>query len=135
MGLAADIVVWLNDITVTNDTDFPPTHYQHLPTQTPTRFAWFMISDSSVSGESLGGEPPDTFSIDLEVYTETTIDLENIANALRELNDYDGDFGSGTVQNVEISNQSDDYVPLVDRDDLPAYFSTYRLTLTGYEES
>ncbi len=133
MGLAADLVSWLNSQETESD-DFPPTHYQHLPEKTPDRFAWFMISDSSVSGDSLDGEPPDTFVADLEVYTNSTIDLEEIAKTIANLNDYDGPLGSGTVQLIEIGNQSDDYVPLVDRDDLPTYFCSYRLTLIGYEE-
>ena len=134
MGLASDLITWLNSQSVGSD-DFPPTHYQHLPKQTPERFAWFMISDSSVSGESLTGEPPDTFVVDLEIYTNSTLELEAIAAVISAMNDYSGDLGAGSVQLVEIGNQSDDYVPLVDREDLPAYFSSYRLTLIGYEES
>jgi hypothetical protein len=132
MGLASDLIVWLESQSVGND-DFPPPHYQHLPEQTPDRFCWFMVSDSLVTGDSLDGEPPDTFVVDLEIYTDSTLELEAISAVIAAMNDYSGDLGSGSVQLVEIGNQSDDYVPLVDRDDLPAYFSGYRLTLIGYE--
>ena len=134
MGLPSDLLAWLESQEVDGES-FPPTHYQHLPEKTPDRFAWFMIRDSSVSGDSLDGEPHDTFVIDLEVYTDSTIELEAVGKVMSLLNDYDGEFGAGSVQLVEVGNQSDDYVPLVDRDDLPTYFSGYRLTIIGYEES
>lgn len=134
MGLATDLITWLESQSI-DEEDFPPTHYQHLPQQTPERFAWFMISDSLVSGDSLDGETPDTFIVDLEVYTNSTIELEAVGKVMSLLNDYDGTMGAGSVQLVEVGNQSDDYVPLVDRDDLPTYFSSYRLTIIGYEES
>ena len=126
--IATDFRQWLESIE-----GFPPTHYQHAAESPSKRFAWFIFSGSTLSAETLNiGEPPDTYYADLEIYDDDLEDLQETLDALLARADYRGTFGGGWIEDVLFEDQRDDYVPQVDADSIPQYFTFYRVTLTGY---
>ena len=129
MTIQSDLIAFLNSIE-----GMPPVHYQHMDGNPGDRFVWAIISGSDMIGETLDrGELPDTIYFDLEAYSNSLTDLGEIIELLFTMQDYDGPFGTGEIQDFALSDQRDDYTPLADAETLPKYSANFRLTIIGYE--
>lgn len=129
MSIAEDLVAFLSDVE-----GLAPVHYQHAKQSTEKRFIWFLVAGSDLQGGTLDrGEPPDTIYFDLEIYASDLDDYAAQIEALSSLQDYEGDFGSGSIQDLRIEDQRDDYEPLASGESVPPFNANFRLTIIGYD--
>lgn len=124
--LEQDLLSWLGATTSL------PTFYQHIDTKPPAAFIWVQRNgDNSLDCLDETGEPDEVF-FDIEIYCQTSIDLQTKNRLLRLQRDYRGAIGTGWVDDIAIDDQRDDYEPQASADTLPPLLSAFRLTVSGY---
>lgn len=125
--LEADLVQWLGSVLPGTDV-----FYQHIDRKTPDEFAWVIRSGDDSEDELDGGGEPDRVFFDLEIYARDLTTMQALSQAIRDERDYRGTFGDGYVDDVEITDQIDDYQTRANADSLPEFSTTFRMVVTGY---
>ena len=127
--LENDLIEWLTD------TLGIAAHYQHLDRKPAAEFAWLIRNgDERLDCLDDGPQEPEIVYFDLEIYAQTPARIQQLAQAMREQNDYGGPIGSGggTVADIEIADQRDDYTPQAAAETLPPFAVAYRMTASNY---
>jgi hypothetical protein len=130
MSFETDAVAFLSAIVT------PPVRafYQHLGTDPGAKFIWFRRNGDERLDTIDGDGAPDIIYLDVEVYASSIADHTALVQALRDQQDLRGAFGAGTVEDLQISDQQDDYEPQATGDTLPPFSAAFRVTVTLYEE-
>lgn len=110
------------------------TFYQHLAADPGAQFIWFVRNGDEELGTIDGDGGPDIIYLDVECYASDLGALTTMVDALRAKHDHRGAYGTGTVEDVAVSDQQDSYVPQATGDTLPPYSTALRLRITLYEE-
>lgn len=126
MELEENLVTWLNSVTGL------PVHYQHIDRQPAGAFCWFIRNGDEDLDTLDGSGEPDVVYFDLEVYAQTAAAIQSQSKILRAQRDYGGALGDGTVDDISIDDQRDDYEPQAAAESLPPYAAAFRLTISGY---
>ena len=108
--------------------------YQHIDTDPGAKFVWFRRNGDDRLDTIDGTGEPDIIYFDVELYASTIGDCHALVAALRELHDLRGAFGAGTVEDIQVTDQQDDYQPQATGDTLPSFSAAFRVTVTLYEE-
>lgn len=129
LKLEQDLIAWLAAATGV------PVHFQHLDRKPADVFVWFIRNgDESADTIDQTGDP-DVVYFDLEAYASSLTEAGRIADVIRGLRDYRGAVGTGWVDDVDFQDQRDDYEPQANAESLPDYAVSFRMVVTGYEET
>lgn len=109
--------------------------YQHLAGNPGSEFAWFRrAGDDSAPSLDDSGEP-DIIYWDVELYSSSLERQVTLCRALRAYRDHRGALGSGVVEDIQVTDQQDDYEPQASGNTLPPFMAAFRVITTGYEAS
>jgi hypothetical protein len=125
--LEQDLVTWLSEITAL------PAHYQHLDSKPARAFVWFIRNGDDDLDTLDGSGEPDVVYFDLEIYDQTPVSVQSLAQVIRSYRDYRGELGDGAVDDIAFEDQRDDYESQASADTLPPYTAAFRLIVSGYE--
>ncbi len=127
--IEANMRVWLMALV----TPPIPAFYQHLQDDPPDTYAYFRrAGDDSLDTIDGSGEP-DIIYWDVELYSQSVSDHVALCKAIRAFRDYRGALGDGYVEDIQVTDQQDDYEPSANADSLPPYLGAFRVITTGYE--
>lgn len=85
------------------------------------------------NGETLADDEPDAIFLDLELYAATPEELETLQTLLYSVSGYNGVLANARgVQDVEFTDQRDDYTPQANGESLPRLFVSMQVELRGY---
>lgn len=100
-------------------------------------YIWFARRDTrtAITMERTAG-PPDMQFFDIEIYHPNPDTVDEMADLIQSYDCYRGVFGTGRIQGLFVSNQSDDYVPQVDMTDTQHLSSSFlSIEVRSYRES
>lgn len=131
MALEQDLRTFLKSKLSFNDNQV---FYQHLDRKPTSPFIWFIRNgdDSADSLDDLDGDEPFTVYFDVELYGDSATALQSLATTVRRQSNYTGSMGSGYVQDIEVSDQKDDYELQAQAETLPEYSASFRIAISGY---
>jgi len=128
--MQSHLTTWLTEVLSA------PAYYQHVD-EPPTEdeFVWLTRSgDEELDCLDETGEP-DIVYFDLEIYAQTRSDLEDKSLLLRAKRDFRGFIQTDIfVDDLEISDQRDDYEPQCIGENLPPFLAVFQLKVSGYED-
>jgi hypothetical protein len=108
--------------------------YQHIDDDPGEKFYWFIRNGDERLDTLDGTGEPEIIYCDVELYTSTLDQLQDMINGLRDLQDWRGTFGTGTIEDIDITDQQDGYEPQAAGDTLPPFSAAFRVKFTLYEE-
>lgn len=123
-------------VTALSNLTNPPVRafYQHLGDDPGAKFIWFRRNGDDRLDTIDGTGEPEIIYLDVEVYASTIAECQALITALRGLHDLRGAYGAGVVEDIQITDQQDDYQPQASGDSLPPFSAAFRMTVTLYEE-
>lgn len=109
--------------------------YQHLERRPQSPFAWLVRNGDEFADamDDDDGDEPFVVYFDLEIYSSFANEIQQKSGLARRIRNYGGAMGQGTVQDLEISDQRDDYETQATAETLPAYGAYFRVAVRGYQ--
>lgn len=108
-------------------------HVGSVPQPTAVPYIWIgrrgVFHERTINQAT--GEQPFEERWDLEVWGDIG-DVQNIAEAVRDLDCAKGTFGDGMVQLIQVEDHSDDYIPKGVFSDEGHDLAAFQITLYGY---